>query len=144
MKGALALLILAPGLTGCVSPTSSPDPGPPGKLISDTDAIVRTLDILDGTLGPIEEPDISMAWQDLNRDLRSLVDEAVREPHNTDLDGVSTRIEGFRSRFESHEAMEATETHWDRLSAALEGLRNRLAGTAAGTPQGGPVLGPRT
>lgn len=63
--------------------------------------------------------DLVLAWEDLYRDMLSVLDDLKNGSRSIDTDGFQNRIAGFDERFDM-----STDERWSRMIAAIERLLN--------------------
>ena len=67
------------------------------------------------------DQDVTMAWSDFEHDLRSIVDDLVRDPNSVDIDGVRQRIEALGELI-AHSEVNLPENQWEEFVAAFSSL----------------------
>ncbi|HJQ77603.1 MAG TPA: hypothetical protein VJ948_10140 [Acidimicrobiia bacterium] len=107
------------------------EPKPDPTLTTEALAVSESLDEIASVFDDAESEDLTMAWSDLDADLRSVVADLVRDPDSVDVDGMQARVEGFITRFQSETMMSKINGEWDDLLTRLEKLagRPRLMGS---------------
>jgi hypothetical protein len=123
-KRLLALIPIAL-LAACAdgSPVGALETDP--TLVREAQSVTQSLDQIGTMFEGVESDDLAMAWTDLDADLRSVVEDLVRDPGSVDVDGMQARVEGFITRFRSEEAMVAINGDWENLIDGLDQLASR-------------------
>lgn len=112
-------------LAGCAYGNIAEAPEPDPTVTTEALAVNESLDEIASVFDGAESEDLTMAWTDLDADLRSVVADLVRDPDSVDVDGVHARVEGFITRFQSEEGMSRINGEWDDLLTRLDRLAQR-------------------
>lgn len=109
--------------------------GPPTRnptLTTEARAVNQSLDEISTVFDGAESEDLTMAWTDLDADLRSVVQDLVRDPTSVDMVGMQARVEGFITRFQTTAEMSRINGHWEDLLTRLSKLAD--GSTSPATP----------
>lgn len=112
-------------LAGCAYGNIAEAPEPDPTVTTEALAVNESLDEIASVFDGAGSEDLTMAWTDLDADLRSVVADLVRDPDSVDVDGVHARVEGFITRFQSEEGMSRINGEWDDLLTRLDRLAQR-------------------
>lgn len=112
-------------LAGCAYGNMGEEPKPDPTLTTEALAVSESLDEIASVFDDAESEDLTMAWSDLDADLRSVVADLVRDPDSVDVDGMQARVEGFITRFQSETMMSKINGEWDDLLTRLDKLADR-------------------
>lgn len=114
----LPLVVLAMVLVAMGNPTTTAQPAdtvPAARQFPEqAEAIRSTLETM-SALGNHDSEELVMAWDNLHDDLISLSSDLERDATRLELEGVVRRIENFRERFESAEAVRELDSEWEQL-----------------------------
>ena len=125
MRRRLSTLIPIALLTSCAYGEIAESPAPDPTLTTHAQAVAESLDQIGTVFDGVESEDLTMAWTDLDADLRSVVDDLMRDPESIDMEGMQARVEGFITRFQSEAAMTQINGEWDHLMTGLDELASR-------------------
>ncbi|REK35736.1 MAG: hypothetical protein DWQ20_05790 [Actinobacteria bacterium] len=74
--------------------------------------------------------DVGLAWSDLESDVRSVVDDLMRDPDSVDAEGMKDRVASFAKMVaESKDATLPTDV-WDEFVAAFSHFIDEASGSA--------------
>lgn len=125
MHRRLSMLLPIVLLSSCAYGDIAEAPDPDPTLTTQARAVAESLDQIGNVFDDVESEDLAMAWTDLDADLRSVVEDLVRDPESIDMEGMQARLEGFMTRFQSETAMTRINGEWDHLMTGLDELASR-------------------
>lgn len=125
MRKRLLALIPIALLAACAEASPAGAPATDPTLVREMQSVTHSLDQIGTVFEGVESDDFTMAWTDLDADLRSVVEDLVRDPGSVDIDGMQARVAGFITRFQSEEAMAAINGDWEKLIDGLAQLASR-------------------
>lgn len=124
--GRIVLITFLVIVCGCSVSTAPSDTGPVPRPFPDEAAEIRHILESMYEMSSTDSDELAMAWDDLESDLISVSSDLETDALSTELDGVVRRVEGFRQRFQSSEAIGRLTSEWDDLVAKLTDVRDRL------------------
>jgi hypothetical protein len=108
--------------SGCGYSDLAEPPAPDPTLTTAARAVNESLDEIASAFEDAESEDLTMAWTDLDADLRSVVRDLVRDPASVDVVGMHARVEGFITRFETTTEMSRINGQWEDVLTHLQHL----------------------
>lgn len=68
-----------------------------------------------------DQEDLILAWTDFEGDVRSVVDDLIRDPSRVDVQGMQQRVEGLGKLLDDS-ALELPKPEWEQFTSAFETL----------------------
>jgi hypothetical protein len=123
--------------SACAAPSVTIDTSP----VTSASTIERSADEVDEALREVsselsaqmtsDDEDLILAWNDFEGDVRSVVNDLIRNPSRVDIDGMQQRVESLEVLLDDS-ALELPNSEWEEFTSAFQTLIEEVTASSEG------------
>ena len=132
---AIFAMVAALTFAGCAgfdaTPTTVGTAADRVEALSESAEIVQqSLAVLGTELATRSDSDLGLAWSDLESDVRSVIQDLMRDPDSVDTEGMKSRVESFAAMVAESSDASLPSDKWEEFVTAFSDFVDEASGSA--------------